>query len=641
LVKQLRNITYVAHLVISFKLLEKIRQVIKTNYRTSIAVTLLIVIFNVSIGYNYLLFHTLVELFSIIVAFSVFTITWNSRKMLDNNYLYLQGITYLFIGALDLLHTITFKGMHIIIDPIYYSNQFWVATRFLEAAAIIAGFLFFQTKKRLNADLIFAIYTIITLLIILSILKWEIFPICYVDAIGQTTFKIYSEYSIIALLLIGIALLFNNRKHFETSVFKSIFLSMCFAILSEFCFTLYVSNYSASNAVGHYAKLIAFFFTYKAVVEKGFIQPTKIIFKNLSDSERKYRTLSENLPELILRFDKHSTCLYANNAVKTLLSAEKLFYVNKNQYELGFPLAFADCIGNLLEESVVTKKELEVDFSFSANKHHSVKIIPEYSTELDDFTYLIISYDISNHKENEKNLQELNATKDRFFSIIAHDLKTPFTSILAFSELIQKNTAKFNAARIEQMAFSIKKSAQNAYALLENLLSWSRLQTGALQSKPELMDAVNILRDNVDLFSAISALKGVSIHTEATSEGTVYSDKQMLNTVLRNLITNAIKFSHPNSSIILGSRTKENMVQFKVQDFGTGIEPRFIDRLFDIESSFSTTGTNNEKGSGLGLILCKEFVEKSGGTMWLETIVGKGTCFYFTVPAGDLQIAAY
>jgi hypothetical protein len=248
---------------------KKIDQGIKANYRTVTAVSVLIIIFNISIGYNYLLFHTLVELFSIIVAFAVFTVTWNARKMLDNNYLYFQGITYLFIGALDLLHTITFKGMRIIESPIYYSNQFWVATRFLEAAAIVAGLLFLARKRRLNADLIFVGYTIVTLLITLSILKWEIFPICYVDGIGQTSFKIYAEYTIIAMLLLGITLLFKFRKHFENSVFNSILLSMCFAIVSEFCFTLYVSNYSASNAVGHYAKLIAFFFTYKAVVEKA------------------------------------------------------------------------------------------------------------------------------------------------------------------------------------------------------------------------------------------------------------------------------------------------------------------------------------------------------------------------------------
>lgn len=444
-------------------MLDKIKQDIITNYRTIVGVSLLISIFYFSIGYNYLLFHTLVELFSIIVAFAVFIVTWNSRKMLDNNYLYFQGITYLFIGALDFVHTITFPGMQIINGSIYYSNQFWVATRFLEALALIAGFQFLLRKKKLNADLIFMMYLGITLLIILSILKWEIFPICYVEGVGQTPFKIYSEYTIIVLLIIGIVLLFRYRNHFEAFVFRSILFSMCFAILSEFCFTLYVSNYSASNAVGHFAKLIAFFFTYKAVVEKGFIQPTALIFKNLSDSERKYRTLSESLTELIFRIDKHGKCLYANNAVRTFMSKEPSSYINKKINELGLPTLFADCISTLLAESVSTRKALEVDFSFDARKHHCVKIIPECSTEMNDFTYLIISYDVSNLKENEKNLKELNATKDKFFSIIAHDLKTPFTSILAFSDLINKNITKFSPSRIEQMALSIRKSAQNAY----------------------------------------------------------------------------------------------------------------------------------------------------------------------------------
>lgn len=614
-------------------MLDKIKSIVILYYRNIVAVTSLIIILNISISYNYLLFHTLVELFSIIVAFAVFTVTWNSRKMLDNNYLYFQGITYFFIGALDLLHTITFKGMRIIDDPIYYSNQFWVATRFLEAAALIAGFLFLRRKKKFYPDLIFLMYTVITTLITLSILKWEIFPICYVEGVGQTAFKIYSEYTIIFLLIIGIVLLFKFRKHFEDSVFRSILISMCFAILSEFCFTLYVSNYSISNAIGHCAKLVAFFFTYKAVVEKGFIKPTTLIFKNLSDSEKKYRTLSENLPELIFRFDAKSKCIYANNSVREFLAEQPSFFQNKYLHELGLPVTFVTCIRTLLTASIQTNKEIDVDFSFNDSKHHSVKVIPEYSLELNDYSYLVISFDISNHKENEKNLQELNATKDKFFSIIAHDLKSPFTSILAYSDLLQKNTSKFSTARIEQMAQTIRKSAQNAYALLENLLSWSRLQTGALLPKPEHIDAIDIIQENADLYSSIAALKGIVIEIEPLSDGTVNADKQMLDTILRNLITNAIKFSHLNSKIILGAKLEGRQVKFHVQDSGTGIEPQLLEHLFKVESAFSKTGTENEKGSGLGLILCKEFVEKSGGTIWLESTVGTGTIFYFTIPA--------
>jgi signal transduction histidine kinase len=614
-------------------LLNTLTNWVKTYYRTVFAITCLTIIFWISISYNYLLFHTLVELFSIIVAFAVFTVTWNSRKMLDSNYLYFQGITYLFVGALDLMHTITFTGMNIIENPIYYSNQFWVATRFMEAVALVVGFKFMLQKKKLSADAVFAAYGTITTLIILSILVWKIFPICFVDGVGQTPFKIYAEYTIITVLLFGAALLVKFRKNFEPTIYQSLILSVAFAILSEFCFTLYVSNYSASNAVGHCAKLVTFFFTYKAVVEKGFIKPTTLIFKNLSDSEKNYRTLSENLPVLIFRFNDEGTCIYANKAVHMLIGKTEGFYSGKGPEQLGLPAAFAACIKTLLLEAKFSKQEQELDYSFDTQKHYALKVIPEYTSGSEDFTYLIISYDITQLKANERVLQDLNATKDKFFSIIAHDLKTPFTSILAFSDLIAKNTMKFSPSKLEQMAVTIRKAAQNAYSLLENLLSWSRLQTGALLPKPELIDVRQLIKEGIELLSTISVLKGISIEMSDDSYGYIHADKQMLNTVLRNLTSNAIKFSHPNSKVLIKAVPEGGDILFSVQDYGTGISPELIQRLFKLESSFTTIGTENEKGSGLGLILCKEFVEKSNGKIWLESTIGSGTTFYFSIPA--------
>jgi PAS domain S-box-containing protein len=608
---------------------------LKKYYRTLAAVTLLVFIFLVSIAQNYLLFHTLVELFSIIVAFAVFTVTWNSRKMLDSNYLYFQGIAYLFIGVLDLLHTITFKGMNIIDDTIYYSNQFWVATRFLEATALVVGFTFIHRKRRINVDATFIAYLVVATLIICSILVWENFPICFIDGVGQTAFKIYAEYTIIAILFIGLYLLKKNRQHFEPSIFRSLCLSICFAILTEFCFTLYVSNYSASNAVGHCAKLLAFFFTYKAVVEKGFINPTTLIFKNLSDSEQNYRTLSENLPVLIFRFDEKGKCLYANKAVQELTGHTADLPSCQNVYNLGLPANFAEGIEDLLDKARESKAEQQLDFSFDANRHYALKVIPEYTSGLMGFSYLVISYDITQLKINEKALQDLNATKDKFFSIIAHDLKSPFTSILAYSDLIAKNTQKFSPPKLEQMALTIRRAAQNAFGLLENLLSWSRLQTGALLAKPELIDVRHLILEHIELLSPISIIKDIQIEMAEDTVGLVNADKQMLSTVLRNLTSNAVKFSHTNSKVVIRAVPQDDTILFSVSDNGTGIPEQLIDRLFKMESSFTTIGTENEKGSGLGLILCKDFVEKSDGKIWVESTLNVGTTFYFSIPAAN------
>jgi PAS domain S-box-containing protein len=609
---------------------------IRSNYRNVFTVLLLLVILQLSVRENYLLFHTIVELLSIVVAFAVFMITWNSRKMLDNNYLYFVGIAYIFIGALDLLHTITFKGMQIIPGSAYHANQFWIATRTMEALTLVLGFLFLKMKKTLNADLIILAYLVVTMLIILSILSWDIFPLCYIDGFGQTSFKIFAEYVVILLLCFAGYLLFRFRHNFDKPIFRLLSLSVIFAIFSEFCFTLYISNYSFINALGHYAKLISFFLIYKANVEKGFTKPTGLIFKNLKDNEEKYRTLAENLPEVIIRFDKDFRCLYASTAIEKFLPYGHDFYTGKMLREFGFPLIFEDLLIALLVRVEETKviQETNLDLTGENNdSYFSLQVIPEYGSYGNEGTFLVICYDITELKVKEKRLQDLNATKDKFFSIIAHDLKNPFTALIAFSELIYKNVNKLSTEKIENLAMRMNDSSKQAFVLLENLLNWSQVQTGALVPNPQVLEAGKILNDNYEQAASLALAKGIKIEIEEPGSGRIFADGHMIDTVLRNLITNAIKFSYSNSTVWLKAEDRQDHIVFSIKDTGLGIEKETMSRLLKMESKLSTKGTREEKGSGLGLILCKEFVELSGGKIWAESELGLGTTFYFAIPS--------
>jgi PAS domain S-box-containing protein len=596
-----------------------------------------VIIFLISIRQNYLLFHTLIELFSIVVAFAVFIVTWNGRKMLDNNYLSFVGIAYLFIAALDLLHTMTFPGMHIIPGDRYYANQFWVATRFLGAVTLIIGFFFLQRKKMLNVDKTIFAYFTTTSLIILSILDWHIFPVCYVEGLGQTDFKIFAEYIIIGLLIFAGFLLFKVKNRFEPRVYHLLAFSVFFAILSEFCFTLYISNYSMANEFGHYAKLMSFFLIYKAIVETGFTRPAGLLFKDLKDNEEKYRTLAENLPELIFRFDQDFVCLYANKAVEKVLPQSHTLLIGKNLLEIGFPENFEMQLGQTLLKVKETDTAQQISFNVSEcpnSYSFSVDAIPERGSVHSAGTYLVICYDITNLKITEKRLQDLNATKDKFFSIIAHDLRNPFTSLIAFSELIYKNANKLSTEKIENLAVRMNDSAKQAFTLLENLLNWSRVQTGALIPNPQVLAARDLLMDIKDLSGSLALSKGIAIEL-ADSEiiGQVQADRQMINTVLRNLVANAIKFSYPNAQIVLDAKPQENgYIHFSVTDYGTGIEKENQEQLLKLDNKLSIAGTHQEKGTGLGLVLCKEFVELSGGKIWLESDFGMGTTFFFSLP---------
>ena len=233
--------------------------------------------------------------------------------------------------------------------------------------------------------------------------------------------------------------------------------------------------------------------------------------------------------------------------------------------------------------------------------------------------------------KNEE-LQKLNATKDKFFSIIAHDLRSPFNSIVGFSELLLDQIRQKTYEGIENYAEIIKKSSGQAIKLLMNLMQWSRLQTGRMEIIPEYFEMVDLVNEVALFIHETSHQKGI-IHNKILPENaTVYADKNMISTVLRNLYSNAVKFSHPGGTVTITAEEQQNELTISVNDTGVGIEKTRIDKLFLLDESNSTVGTRNEKGTGLGLILCKEFVDKNEGKIWVESEVGKGSTFYFTIP---------
>lgn len=602
---------------------------IRNNYRSAFGIIALVLIFYISLRQNYLLFHSIVELFSIVVAFAVFIVTWNSRKMLDNNYLYFVGISYLFIGALDLLHTLTFKGMGIFPGDVFYANQFWVATRALEALTLTAGFTFLGSrKKKLSAELIFICYFIISTVITCTILVWHIFPVCYIEGMGQTPFKIYAEYVIIGILLMACYQLYRHKSRFSPTVYQLLLWSIIFTILSEICFTLYISNHSLSNQFGHYFKLVAFFLIYKANVETGFLDPTEFIFKNLKESEEKYRTLTENLPVLLLRFDAELKCIYANS------SAEKLVTCDKNPTPTLVALNLHPAILNVLKlvqqsgQLQHTNMKLE---DKETVQFFAVQAFPELDANAE--TYLVICQDITQLKLAEQELHQLNITKDKLFSIIAHDLKNPFTSLISFSELIYRNTEKLSVDKIKNMGLRMNESAKQAYLLLENLLTWSRIQTGILKPDLQPVDTVVLLEAARASSAPMASSKNIQIEILGSADRPVVTDRLMIDTVLRNLISNAIKFSYPESSILIKTEEQQGKIVFSIADSGIGIEMENQTQLLNINSNLTTPGTAAEKGTGLGLVLCKEFIELCGGQIWLKSEFGIGTTFFFSLPS--------
>jgi hypothetical protein len=236
---------------------------------------------------NYVLFHTLAEVFSIVVAFSIFVIAWHSKQYIRNPYLLFIGIGYLFIAFIDLLHTLSYKGMPVFTDYDYYANQLWIAARYMESITLLSAFIFLRSEKTFKANTIFTVYTAITCLLIASIFYWKIFPVCFVDGTGLTTFKKISEYIICLILAAAIMLLHKNRDRFESKVYQLLLWSLFCTIISELAFTFYINNYGLSNLIGHYFKIFSFLLVYTAIIKTGIEKPFELIFLDLDKANRK------------------------------------------------------------------------------------------------------------------------------------------------------------------------------------------------------------------------------------------------------------------------------------------------------------------------------------------------------------------
>lgn len=236
-------------------------------------------------------------------------------------------------------------------------------------------------------------------------------------------------------------------------------------------------------------------------------------------------------------------------------------------------------------------------------------------------------------RDSEESLLQINASKDRLFSLIAHDLKNPFGTLLNFSSLLRHDYENLPPAKIQDFIIRINNSAQRTHALLQNLLQWSRSQIGTLDIFPEEIDIFRLIQENFLLMNENARTKNITLLNEVEAGIQAYADENMISTVIRNLLSNAIKFTPANGTIRLAAKKENREIVISVADSGIGIAPGNISKLFDITTNFTTYGTDNEKGTGLGLIICREFIEKNKGRIWVESELNMGTTFFFAIPA--------
>lgn len=354
------------------------------------------------------------------------------------------------------------------------------------------------------------------------------------------------------------------------------------------------------------------------------------------ENEIKFRALSENSQDRIARFDREHRYTYINKAGTEIIGLNAGQIIGKTPHEIGY---YNDELSgifiNTIEKVFVTKESQFEQYSIEGSNglaYYEVRMYPEFSDRNEVVSVLGVTHDITILKQTELKLLKLNADKDLFISILAHDLRNPFNSILGLSALLLDEMEEMDMLTIEKYVGVINSTSLKTYNLLEDLLLWTKSQSGKLEFKPKLTDIVQTCLNTIESIRSNAQTKKITLNFSATGHISILADEDMVKVVLRNLVSNAIKFTAPGGIINVSAEQVGPDLLVVVSDNGVGIPADRIARLFDISKITTTAGTSNEKGTGLGLLLCRQFVENHGGSIWVESTEGKGSDFKFTLP---------
>lgn len=325
------------------------------------------------------------------------------------------------------------------------------------------------------------------------------------------------------------------------------------------------------------------------------------------------------------KFNSHSS-FFKNPA---LLIGKKISSV--------FPKSVTEKLIDAINTTLRNNQLTSVEFSVAADDKeifYEARIVVNYENEV-----LMLLRDITLQKEAEaqlrkvtEDLKQANASKDKFFSIIAHDLRTPLIGLIGYAEILSEDIDELETSEIKEYASNIVDISRQTIKLLSNLLEWSRLQTGKIQYNPADVKIHSLVNNIFQLLKSNAQHKEIELINSTDENHIAFADENMIYSVLNNLTSNAIKFTRVGGRIEVSSEIKGEEIVVTVKDNGVGIDEENLKNLFELDKSFTTPGTQNEKGSGLGIILCRDFIKKHGGKIWVESKVGEGTSFYFTLP---------
>ncbi|ABK45561.1 multi-sensor hybrid histidine kinase [Magnetococcus marinus MC-1] len=629
---------------------------------------------------NYPLFHILAELFSVIIAITFFVITWNSRRFFDNHFLLFIGISFLFVGILDLIHALGYKGMMIFErKDANLATQIWIATRFLESFSFLGAFLFI--RRKVVPELLMALYGIITTLLLLSIFEWNLFPDCLVEGQGLTPFKIYSEYGVSLLLVVGMLLLHHHRDRFNKSVLGYLHWAMLITICAELCFTSYLHAYGVSNLLGHVFKIIAFYLLYKAVVETSLKTPFQTLYHNILLGQEALESANQALIHQNIQLEMVQTVAHLGHWFWEI-KPDRFVLSTEAYHILAIDPAIAqptvEMIHNHIPDPYKQQVIEQLEQVLTGNAVHfqtehpvrhadgrlthvfaraeviwesgvAVKMI---GTVLDVTEQKLREQELDEGKlklrtaleEREKALQcaeQANLAKSDFLANMSHEIRTPLNAIINLSYLILQTPLTSKQSNYLE---KIESAGRTLLGVINDILDYSKIEAGHLVLDHVAFQLDDVISNVANIAIARKEDKDLDLlyHVTPSTPTQMMGDPMRLGAVLINLTNNAIKFTEHGEVVIRvdakQQREQHYLLHFSVQDTGIGISAEQQKRLFQSFSQADSSISRRYGGTGLGLAISKKLVELMGGTLSLQSVVGQGTTFEFTIPLQAVEI---
>ncbi|MBP1717391.1 MAG: sensor signal transduction histidine kinase [Deltaproteobacteria bacterium] len=609
--------------------------------------------------YSFLLFHSLVEMVSVVISGSIFVLAWNSRKIVDHPFFVVLGISYLFVGFLDLLHTLAYAGMGVF--PQAGANlptQLWIAARFLNSFSLFIALGFI--KRQVPYPSVLFAYAIAVSILLTTLFLCNLFPDCYLEGVGLTPFKKISEYVISAIFVLTVPLLLKRRETFDPGVLRLLIWALILTTFSELAFTFYLGVYDFSNLIGHYFKVIAYYLIYKALIETGFVRPYNLLFRDLKNSEEELRRANDQLETRVQQRTAQLSdanralqgeILERKRAEEGLAEAEKKYsrlvensltgiYINLDGRIVFANQRFAEIYGYAKEElegieilKLVHPEDRKLIEERRVRRLQGEELPPEYESRgltRDGRTIWVsrrntlISYrgkpailgnivETTQRKQMEQSLQE-SQKELRFLSsqlLTAQENERKWIAQELHDSIGQTLAAvKFSLERkISQM--DLQKAPPGM--LLENVLSL--IQNGIDETRTIMMNLRPSILDDLGILATINwfcrefqrIYSHLQIHRDIRVEEKDIPNrlKIVIFRILQEGMNNISKHSRGNTVFLSLGKTPQT-IELEIRDNGLG---------FSLETS----------PRGLGLSSMKERAELSGGTFILEAAIGQGT----------------